>query len=104
MNPPSVQPHNHLRFAARITGRDALRFTPAGLEAVDFELSHSSEQQEGGSTRQVECVVGSVAFGAVARRVVAAPLNVLLEFEGFIAARQRAPRQVQFHVTTLIEE
>ena len=49
---------------------EALRYTPVGLPALNLKLDHESEVQEAGQTRQVKLSVKSVAFAAVAERLV----------------------------------
>ena len=46
-----------------------MRFTPAGLPAIELRLEHSSQQQEAGAQREVKAVVKAVAFGAMAERL-----------------------------------
>ena len=40
---------------ARLAARDDLRFTPAGLAALDFQLAHESMQTEANGERRVAC-------------------------------------------------
>ena len=51
---------------ARMQSRDALRFTPTGVPALDFELAHESMQVEAGGERRVACELAGVALGPVA--------------------------------------
>jgi primosomal replication protein N len=48
-----VKPNaNHLVLLACIAELDSLRYTPAGLPALNLQLQHESEIVEAGQTRQ----------------------------------------------------
>ena len=55
---------NRLVLAAQLVERGALRYTPAGLPALDFELKHESELSEDGQPRKVSMEIRAVAIGA----------------------------------------
>jgi len=57
---------NHVDLTASIVEASPLRYTPAGLPAVNFVLDHESEVTEAGTTRQVKLSIKAVAFGAMA--------------------------------------
>lgn len=95
---------NRLELDARLTRRDALRYTPAGFPVLDFELSHASQAQEAGSERTIECVVEAIVFGDLAKKISTVDLNSALRLSGFLANRSLKSRQLKFHVTQLIEE
>ncbi len=63
-----------------------MRYTPAGLPALNLTLEHESEVLEAGQTRQVKVVMKSVAFGAMAERLVKQAIGSLWRFEGFLAS------------------
>ena len=58
---------NQVTLDARMQSRDALRFTPTGVPALDFHLVHESMQVEAGGERRVACELSAVALGAVAK-------------------------------------
>lgn len=76
---------NSLVLAARVAELGALRFTPAGLPAVDLRLEHESTIVEAAQPRQVRTVLKAVAFGAVAERLARQALGSLWCFRGFLA-------------------
>ncbi len=91
---------NQTVLTARIAQIEALRYTPAGLPALNLQLEHESEAQEAGQTRQVKLAVKAVAFAAVAERLVnqaAGPLGSEWRFRGFLAS-QRNGKGVVFHI------
>ena len=57
---------NQLVLSACIAEASALRYTPAGLPALDFRLEHESQIEEAGQQRQVKVAVKAVAFGSLA--------------------------------------
>ena len=89
---------NRLVLAARIVERRALRYTPAGLPALDFELKHESELSEDGQPRKVSVQIRAVALGRIAQPLVALQLGSSGQFAGFLAAARNG-RGLLFHVT-----
>ena len=94
---------NRLVLAARLIERGALRYTPAGLPALDFELKHESELSEDGQTRKVSMQIRSVAIGRITHSLVALELGSAGSFAGFLAAARNG-RGLVFHVTALEPE
>ncbi len=79
----------------------ALRYTPAGLPAVEFRIAHESEQDEAGGRRKVEAKLGAVAFDSQARLMAGAKLGVQARFEGFLAAKGKRSQRLVLHVTKI---
>ena len=75
----------------------ALRYTPAGLPAIDVILEHESEIQEAGQKRQVKATVKTVALGSLAQQIAQLPLGSLWQFSGFLAS-PRNSKNVIFHI------
>jgi primosomal replication protein N len=96
-----VPESNRLTFDALLTERGDLRYTPAGLPAIDCSLHHQSVQVEAGGERKVECELFAVAFGDVARRLAAMPVGSAMTCEGFLARRYRTGITVALHITHL---
>ena len=88
---------NQLVLTACIVERDAQRYTPAGLPALNLRLEHESEIQEAGQTRQVKAVMKAVAFGAIAERLVSQAIGSAWRFSGFLAT-PRNGKHVVFHI------
>ena len=63
---------NRLALTAEIVERGALRFTPAGLPALDLSLKHESEVRQLGSVRKISSRSAAVAIGAVTEVLAAA--------------------------------
>ena len=81
----AAQAANSLVLTACVAELGALRFTPAGLPAIDLRLEHESTRIEAGGTRQVRAQLKAVAFGAMAERLAGQPLGSLWRFQGFLA-------------------
>ncbi len=91
---------NRLILAAEVVERGAMRYTPAGLPALDLVLKHQSEVTEDGQPRQVAMQLKAVAIGAITRPAAALALGAPAQFAGFLAA-SRNGKGLVFHVTEL---
>ena len=77
---------NQTVLSARIAEAAALRYTPAGLPAIDLRLEHASEAEEAGQKRQVRLELKAVAFGAAAETLARQAIGSGFRFTGFLAA------------------
>lgn len=75
-----------------------MRYTPAGLPALDFELKHESVLGEDGQPRKVSVQLRAVAIGRIAPALAALELGSTGSFGGFVAATRNG-RGLLFHVT-----
>jgi len=87
-------------LTAAIVERGALRFTPAGLPALDLSLKHESELVQLGANRRISVEIRARAVGPVTGALLGAELGVEHEFEGFIGA-QRNGRGIVFHIQSI---
>lgn len=87
-------------ITASVVARKALRYTPAGLPAVDLRLAHSSEVVEAGVVRKVSLELPAVALGPIAEVLLKHPLGTVLELKGFLAMT-RNKTAVLLHITEL---
>ena len=94
---------NHVALTACIAEANALRFTPAGLPAIELRLEHSSQQQEAGQVREVKAAMKAVAFGAMAERLVQQPVGSLWRFTGFLATPRNGKHAV-LHVQDIQQD
>nr|WP_231402566.1 primosomal replication protein N [Caenimonas aquaedulcis] len=85
---------NQIVLSARIAEASALRYTPAGLPALDLRLEHESELMEAGQARQVKAAIKAVAFGAVAETMVRQPIGSPWRFTGFLATPRNGKHPV----------
>lgn len=89
---------NRLVLDATLTERSALRYTPAGLPALECMLRHASIQPEAGGERKVECDLAAVAFGEPAESLSRVANGTALRCKGFLARRWRTGITVALHV------
>ena len=85
---------NSLVLTACVAELGALRYTPAGLPAIDLKLEHESTVEEAGKPRQVKAALKAVAFGAIAERLARQALGSLWRFQGFLATPGSAKHPV----------
>ena len=85
---------NQLVLNASIAEASALRYTPAGLPALDFRLEHESEVSEAGQTRQVKVAIKAVAFGSVAESLRQQAIGSSWRFTGFLATPRNGKHPV----------
>jgi len=74
-----------------------LRYTPAGLPALDLRLEHESTVSEEGQNRLVKAGVKAVAFGALAERLAKQAIGSVWCFSGFVAT-PRNGKNLVFHI------
>jgi primosomal replication protein N len=85
---------NELVLSARIAEAMALRYTPAGLPALDLRLEHESEVSEAGGTRQVKVAIKAVAFGGNAETLVRQAVGSQWRFAGFLSTPRNGKHPV----------
>jgi primosomal replication protein N len=88
---------NLLVLSAMIAEAQALRYTPAGIPALNLVLEHESEVLETGAKRQVKAVLKAMAFGALAERLVKQSIGSRWKFQGFLA-NARHGKSVVLHI------
>jgi len=91
---------NFFQLAARIAEASPLRYTPAGIPALNLVLVHESEVEEAGVTRQVKLTVRAVAFGALAETSAKSELGKLQLFTGFLI-NARTSKSLVFHIQSI---
>ena len=94
---------NQLVLTARIAEVQTLRYTPAGLPALDLRLEHESTVTEAGKDRQVAAAVKAVAIGSVAESLVKQAVGSMWRFQGFVATPRNAKLLV-FHIQSFSQD
>jgi primosomal replication protein N len=89
---------NRLVLSATLAERAALRFTPAGLPALDVVLVHESELEHEGQPRKVSMQLKALAIGSTVSVVAPMALGSLAQFIGFVAPARNG-RGWLFHIT-----
>jgi primosomal replication protein N len=90
-------------LTAQLVERGAVRYTPAGLPALDMVLRHASMVTEDGLPRQVSLEIKAVAIGQITRPLGMLPLGSTGTFAGFLAAARNG-RGLLFHITVVDAE
>ena len=88
---------NRTELKACIAEQAALRYTPAGLPALDLILEHTSELQEAGQMRKVQLKLRALAIGSLAERLVKQAVGSVWTFKGFLAT-PRQGKSVVLHI------
>ncbi len=96
-------PANTLVLTACIAEAEGLRYTPAGVPALNLQLDSDSEVEEAGQQRTVKLAIKAVALGAVAERLAKAALGSRWQFQGFLA-NVRNGKSVVFHVKDFVQD
>ena len=92
---------NRLELSGRLLELGALRYTPAGVAALEFKLAHESEQDEAGAKRKVQAEISAIAFETEARLIAGIPLGSELKLQGFLSARSKRSKRLMLHVTNI---
>jgi len=92
---------NRLVLAAQVVERSAMRYTPAGLPALDLKLKHESEVSEDGQPRKVSLEIRAVAIGAITKAANVLALGTPCTFAGFLGATRNGKGLV-FHVNEVV--
>ncbi|MEO7939692.1 MAG: primosomal replication protein N [Burkholderiaceae bacterium] len=93
---------NCLILTASIVERDAMRYTPAGVPALNLKLMHASSVREAGQDRQVQAEVKAVALGSNAERLANQAVGSSWRFTGFVAS-PRNGKHVVFHIQEFLQ-
>jgi len=89
---------NRLVLSAQLVERGAVRYTPAGLPALDLSLKHESQVTEDGLPRKVSMEIKAVAIGAITRQLMPLAIGSTGLYAGFLTAGRNG-RGLSFHVT-----
>jgi primosomal replication protein N len=88
---------NRTELTACIAEQAALRYTPAGLPALDLILEHASEIEEAGQMRKVQLKLRALAIGSLAERLAKQAVGSVWTFKGFLAT-PRQGKSVVLHI------
>lgn len=90
---------NHTELTGTLLERGNLRYTPAGIPAIEFRIAHGSEQIEAAASRRVECEIACVALGTTALLLKEASPGSAVAVSGFLASRSLKQKTPVLHVT-----
>ena len=92
---------NRVELGGRVAAIDPLRYTPAGIPALNLTLAHCSKQAEAGTEREVECEVAVVAFGDTAQQAVRCKVGDGLKIQGLLARKSRNSSHLVLHANRI---
>jgi primosomal replication protein N len=88
---------NQLQLSAVVVQVQSLRYTPAGIPALNIVLEHESQVLEMDTPRLVKLQLRAVAFGSQAEILSRQGLDSVCEFHGFLT-NARNGKGVVFHI------
>ncbi|HUQ26891.1 MAG TPA: primosomal replication protein N [Burkholderiales bacterium] len=92
---------NRLELSGRLLELGALRYTPAGVAAIEFKVVHESEQDEAGGRRKVTAEIGAIAFETQAKLLAGRPLGSEVKLQGFMSVKSKRSKKLVMHVTNI---
>ncbi|HQU62364.1 MAG: primosomal replication protein N [Nitrosomonas sp.] len=94
---------NQTIISGEIVRLGILRYTPAGVPAIDCIVKHHSNQREANVLRQIQCELPVVAFGESA--AVMADLNIgdNIKITGFLNRKSQNNQQLVLHAGHVIQ-
>ncbi len=97
------EPVNRFVLTACIAELEALRYTPAGVPALNLKLEHASSVTEAGQERQIKAVAKAVVIGTVAERLAKQATGSVWKFSGFMAT-PRNGKHIVFHIQEFLQD
>ncbi len=91
---------NRLVLSATLVERAVLRYTPAGIPALDLSLQHESLVTEDGMPRKVSMEIKALAIGAITKNLLTLELGTASLYGGFLTST-RNKRGLLFHITSV---
>jgi len=92
---------NRLVLSAQVLERGAIRYTPAGLPALDVVLTSDNKVTQNGQPRKVSLQMRAVGIGDITPALQRLSLGQSAEFAGFLAP-SRNGKGIVFHVTEVV--
>jgi primosomal replication protein N len=94
---------NTVVLTACIAEVHTLRYTPAGIPALQLVLEHQSEVQDGQGMRQVKMVLKAMAFGSLAESLVNQAVGSNWKFQGYLN-NSRAGKSVVLQIQNFSQD
>ncbi|MEN9670749.1 MAG: hypothetical protein RL018_1026 [Pseudomonadota bacterium] len=88
---------NQLVLTACLVEISSLRYTPAGLPALNFSLKSDTQVQEMHTTRQVKVSLNAIAIGHLAESIGKQALGSVWKFTGYLGAARQG-KSIVFHI------
>jgi primosomal replication protein N len=84
-------------LTACIAELESMRYTPAGIPALNLILEHASSIEITGQAQQVKAKLKAKAFGSLAERLAGQAIGSIWKFSGHLAS-PRNGKQVYLHI------
>ena len=84
-------------LTACIAELESMRYTPAGIPALNLVVEHVSSIQSAGQEQQVKATLKAKAFGSIAERLAGQAIGSIWKFSGHLAS-PRNGKQVFLHI------
>lgn len=96
-------PANTVVLTGCIAEVQTLRYTPAGIPALQLVIEHQSEVQDVQGKRQVKMVLKAIAFGALAERLASKAVGSNWKFQGYLS-NSRAGKSVVLQIQNFSQD
>lgn len=90
---------NSIEISGTLIGKEAVRFTPAGLEVFEGVFHHRSELVEASRRRTLEYDFVALSYAETAKKLNALPLGQECRMKGFLAPRSLKSQRLVIHIT-----
>jgi primosomal replication protein N len=94
---------NSYVLSAYIAEVEPLRYTPAGIPALNVKLEHESEVTDGSTPRTVKLALKAVAFGTLAERLAKQAIGSHWRFSGFLS-NSRQGKSVVLNIQDFLQD
>jgi len=89
---------NQVSITATTIEVKPLRYTPAGLPAIEMLLEHESDVVEAGISRRINLAFPAIALGDAALLLADTPLACTLSIQGFLAPTRKGSNKLVVHI------
>lgn len=90
---------NSVELSGTLTGREAVRYTPAGFEVFEGVFHHRAVLGEAGRTRLLEFDFPAVSYAETAHMLNGLALGTDVRIKGFLAPRSMKSQRLIVHIT-----
>ena len=80
-----------------------LRYTPAGVAIVEFNIRHQSNQLNVGISRRITCDISAIAFDQMAMTIIKFKIGHQVKLTGFLTRKSRMSQQLILHVNKVVQ-
>ena len=85
-----------MEISGEVSHVDSVRYTPAGIPALNLTLQHQSEQIEANLKRTIHCEINAKIMGSNA--LIPVKVGDRIKTKGFIGNKSAKSNQLVFHI------